>query len=308
MLVSVDGLNPDAIRQLGSDGTPALHQLIAEGASTLNARTTYEETRTLPNHTSMVTSRPVTEPGGHQLTINDDNGSTVHAAAGTYVASIFDVVHDGGGSTALYAQKEKFDVIDRSWDADNGRDDTTGADDGSDKIDVYERAGDTKTITALRTAMTRAPADFSMIHLAGPDQVGHARGWLSQAYLAEVTRIDALIGDLVDAIAASAQLRSSTVVLLTSDHGGVGTGHATADEAANYTVPFLAWGAGVAAGEDLYALNADRADPGQGRPDYSAAAGPIRNAESGNLVADLLGFGPIPGSLLNADQSLDLAR
>jgi hypothetical protein len=33
----------------------------------------------------------------------------------------------------------------------------------------------------------------------------------------------------------------------------------------------------------------------------------VRNGEVGNLAAELLGVGPIPHSLLNSDQSLDLA-
>lgn len=146
-----------------------------------------------------------------------------------------------------------------------------------------------------------------MMHYPGPDGVGHGQGFMSAPYLAEVTDTDALIGQVLDAVAADADLAASTVVIVTSDHGGLGMSHADATQAVNYTVPFLTWGAGVAAGMDLYSLNPDRADPGTGRPDYTAAVGPVRNAESGNLIADLLGFGPIPGSGINTGQSLDLA-
>jgi len=101
VLVSVDGLNPQAITQLGPQGAPTFYRLMSEGVSTLNARTVLEATQTLLNHTSMVTSRPVTAPGGHGVTFNEDNGSTVHVSAGEYCAGIFDVVHDAGGATAL---------------------------------------------------------------------------------------------------------------------------------------------------------------------------------------------------------------
>ena len=71
--ISVDGLNPDAIDQLGEAGTPTFHRLMAEGASTLNARTEVEQTVTLPNHTGMVTSRRMDRTqGGHGVTWNDD--------------------------------------------------------------------------------------------------------------------------------------------------------------------------------------------------------------------------------------------
>ena len=37
--ISVDGLNPAAIRRLGRSGAPNLYRLMDEGVSTLNART-----------------------------------------------------------------------------------------------------------------------------------------------------------------------------------------------------------------------------------------------------------------------------
>ena len=44
--ISVDGLNPTALRQLGS-AVPNYNRLVQEGASTLNARAAYELTDTL---------------------------------------------------------------------------------------------------------------------------------------------------------------------------------------------------------------------------------------------------------------------
>lgn len=64
----------------------------------------------------------------------------------------------------------------------------------------------------------------------------------------------------------------------------------------------------VAAGADLYELNpASRLDPGSGRPDHAAIPQPVRNAEAANLALDILGLGPVPGSLFNAGQDLALA-
>jgi hypothetical protein len=311
VLVSVDGLNPDAITQLGPTGAPTFYRLIAEGTSTLDARTVYEATQTLPNHTSMVTGRRVTAAdGGHGVTFNEDNGSTVHAsAAGQYAASIFDVVHDAGGTTALYSGKLKFNFLDRSWNEVYGAPDVTGADDGRDKIDTYLRDSSDAVITnALIASLTSAdPTDFSMIHYPGPDQVGHDAGYMSDRYIAEVAATDAYIDTILDTIAGDPELAAHTVVIVTSDHGGLGTSHADATAEVNYTVPFFAWGVGVTRGSDIYALNPDRLNPGSGHPDYGAAVPPVRNAEVGNLAAELLGFGPIPGSLINANQSLDLA-
>ena len=113
--ISVDGLNPKAITKLGRSGAPNFHRLMREGASTLNARTAREQTRTLPNHTGMLTGRRIDDRrGGHGVTFNSDTGTTVHRAAGEYVASVFDVVHDRGGSTALFTAKKKFALYQRT--------------------------------------------------------------------------------------------------------------------------------------------------------------------------------------------------
>ena len=47
--ISIDGLNPRAIQELGESRSPAFHRLMGEGAYTLNARTVREQTHTLPN-------------------------------------------------------------------------------------------------------------------------------------------------------------------------------------------------------------------------------------------------------------------
>ena len=120
LAISVDGLNPRAITELGRAGAPTFHRLMREGAYTLDARTEREQTRTLPNHTGMLTGRRIdASRGGHGVTYNTDIGRsrTVHSSAGEYVSSVFDVVHDHGGRTALFATKTKFALYQRTWNS-----------------------------------------------------------------------------------------------------------------------------------------------------------------------------------------------
>jgi hypothetical protein len=319
ILISVDGLRADLLSDLMAndvDGDYASFQrFVDEGATTFNARTDYTYTNTLPNHTCMMTGRPVSQPEGqpdathHGYTRNVDPlpTDTLHNQgnpAVSYVASAFDVAHDHGLETALYASKSKFVIFEQSYDAANGATDLTGPDDGPDKIDTYENGSSAEIHAALLEDLAAAPARFSFVHYRDPDSAGHASTWGSAAWNASVKTVSGYVGDILDAVQATPQLRGRTVIILTTDHGGTGYGHTSASDWRNYTIPFFVWGAGVYPGVDLYALNlAVRLDPGAGRPSYNDPP-PIRNGESGNLAMDLLGLPSVPGSTINAGQDL----
>lgn len=305
--ISVDGLKPAALRRLGPRGAPAMHRMLRDGTSTLNARTLRESTLTLPNHTSMLTGRPAAGLGGHATTENYDLGGTVHQAAGHYVGSAFTVVHDHGGSTALYSSKAKFALFDRSWNARNGGRDRVGVDDGRDKIDQYQYASEKELVKTLLSRLRHHPDPFSFLHLALPDEVGHERRFASRPYLRAVKRIDALIGPILRTIAGRPGLRQRTTIILTADHGGSQTDHSDPTRRANFTIPFLVWGAGVADGADLYRLNPRRHPQSSSRTGYRGRQ-PIRNGDLANLATHILGLPPIPGSDFNHGQRLRVDR
>ena len=295
LAISVDGLNTDAIRRLGTTGAPTFHRLLTEGAGTLNARTEFEQNVTLPNHTGMMTSRRVDRRhGGHGVTWdNDRRRMTVAKAAGHPVQSVFGVVHAAGERTALFSTKEKFALYKRSW----------------------PRAIDRFVVNENQTALVRrAAADlvatdraFTFLHVSLPDRFGHEYGGMSAQYLNAVRRTDDNLGELLATIDSDASLSAHLVVVLTADHGFMpGRTTHTPRVLANYRIPFVAWGPGVTAG-DLYALNPDYRDPGTGRPRYAAARQPVRNGDLGNLSLDLLGLKAIPGSELDAKQDLDVS-
>ena len=292
--VSIDGLNPTAIRQLGADRTPTLHRLIAEGASTLNARTEHEQTNTLPNHTGMVTSRRIdADTGGHGVVWNDErlDPSTVQEAAGHPVASVFSVVDTHERDTALFASKEKFSLFKRSWPA------------GIDKYVMREN--NRRLVRLVRADIADKARSFRFVHLSAPDVVGHAHGFMGADYLDAVAATDHRLGRIIAAVEAKGSLADHTVVIVTADHGGRGVSHRNATKLFNYRVPFIVWGATVAAGKDLYDLNPDYANPGRDRTTYADAKQPVRNGDVANLATDLLGLKALPGSEHDAAQDLD---
>ena len=290
--ISIDGLNPNAITRLGRSGAPALHKLMRTGATTLNARTELELTDTLPNHTGMVTGRRIeAATGGHGVTWNDDRLTppTVQAAAGHDVSSVFNVVHDAGGNAAYFASKTKFSLWERSW---------------PDAIDTDVIVEDNKALVAdFIGDLTNQTRSFRFLHLSAPDVTGHARGFMSPAYLRAVTATDRLVGKVMRSITSSPALAGHTAIILTADHGGRGASHRAPARPANYTVPFMVWGPDVARGANLYAINPAYTNPKGDRTTYADA--PIRNGDVANLALDLLELPAVPDSELDAAQDLD---
>ncbi len=295
VVISLDGLTPRALTRLGAAGTPVLHRMMRDGAWTLNARTAYELTVTLPNHTSMVTGRQVARAaGGHGVTWNDDRRvpATVQSAAGGPVESVFSTVHATGRETALFATKTKFSLWRRSW---------------PEAVDRYEIRNDADRVLtrSVRRDVIDDDRAFTFVHLGHTDVVGHVRGWMSPMYLDAVRAADAYVGRILDAIASAGET-GETLVIVTADHGGRGRTHANPAAYDDYRIPFLVVGPGVPAGTDLYDLNPAYRDPGLGRPTYLQRKQPIRNGVVANLATDVLGIPAVRGSQVDALQDLDV--
>jgi hypothetical protein len=317
ILISCDGLRPDAVEFLGEKGAPNLYRLIKEGSYTHNARTDADFTVTLPNHTSMITGRGVNGDNGHGWTSNGSPkiGEWLHRNKKAYLQSAFGVAHDHGLTTALFASKKKFVLYDLSYNERNGQPDTQGDDNGRDKINIYHLDEQTDPlIIKYIIAMHSQPFGFSMLHLRDCDSAGHGHGWdikTGTPYMDAVAGVDRQIGQLFTLIEVSNALKGKTAMIVTADHGGrLSTKtHTKADEPKNYTIPFYVWGPGVKAGGDLYKLNpGSRADPGTANPRYGAKTPPpVRNGDAGNLATSLLGLPPIKGSTINAAQDLKVS-
>lgn len=306
--ISVDGGGSSYIQALiNSDKLPNFKRLRAESAGTFNARTDYDITVTLPNHVTQATGRGILGDNGHNWTSNTDpaKGKTIHSQKGSYIASVFDVAHDNGLRTIMYAGKTKFSLFDTSYNAANGAIDLTGEDNGRGKLDDYVYNSDSAILTDnFIAAMQSKPCNYVFFHYADPDTAGHTSGWGSANYNNALIAIDGYLGRILKLATSDSTLKGKTLIVLTADHGGNGKNHANADDPLDYTIPFLVWGLGVTAGADLYALNsASRLDPGACRPPYTASGQPIRNGDAPNLELKFLGLPPVPGSTINCLQN-----
>lgn len=314
VLISVDGLRSDALLAVPADQLPGFTRL-QQGAHTLNARCDPDRSVTLPNHTAMLTGRPVFGDQGHAWLKNDeaDEGETLHSNRGAYLASMFDVAHDRGLKTAAFAGKSKFAIYDVSYDAAHGAADEVAPDHGRDKLDEFVFATKTPEIVdnVVRVLKDGGPRSLVFAHFAVTDLTAHVHGWditPGSKYMRAVASVDAELVRLLDVIESDAKLASTTAIVLTADHGGGAPlrSHDQAHMWVDYIIPFVVWTGAPAAEHDLYALNAlARRDPGLKQPPMNApGAPPIRNGDSGNLALALLGLPAIPGSTINAAQDL----
>ncbi|MBX7187810.1 MAG: alkaline phosphatase family protein [Vicinamibacteria bacterium] len=205
VIVSIDGLRPDAVQQVNP---PNLSALAKKGASTWKAQT-ITPSNTLPSHISMLSGYP---PTRHGVTWDD----YLPANGAIRVPMIFSAARGSGRRTALVAGKEKFNTLrdTREMDIFVGG---TRAD-----ADVAEQAA----------AQLFSGVDLLVVHLPDVDLSGHASSWMSAAYRDNVARADVALGRVI------AALPENTTLIVTADHGGHGTGHGTTDPL-DMTIPWI---------------------------------------------------------------------
>lgn len=220
ILISCDGLRPDAI---DAAGATVMQALIAAGSYQPTALDEFPSV-TLPNHASMVTGLSV---ASHGILAN---GVLPGRIAST---TIFDVARSAGLRIGCFIGKSKLGFLCPEAEA-----------------DVWRHTGD---VSELAEAAAAAIADDDLqlvfIHFREPDGAGHADGWMSEPYLAAVREVDAAIGVVLDAVDA-AGIRDETAIIITADHGGHFTAHGF-DIPDDRLIPFIIQGPGIAAGRVL---------------------------------------------------------
>ena len=223
ILVSVDGLRPDAIEEFKA---PTLQRLMREGVYTLNARTILPS-KTLPSHTSMLSGLP---PEGHGVTWN--NVVTAHTDV-VDVSTVFSVARSQGYRTAAFFSKPKFQPLQRPG-----------------TLDYSQAPGGwwggwsaSRTIGDASRYLESSRPNLLFVHLLEPDRAGHDHGWMSPAYGRAVREADAGIGQLI-AVADRVLGAGEYALIVTADHGGHGRGHGS-DDPRDVTIPWIAWGEGI---------------------------------------------------------------
>ena len=226
VVVSVDGLRPDAINAYGAS---TLQRLIREGSYTL-AASTIHPSKTLPSHTSMLTGQP---PERHGVLWNNVTSADTDAIE---LPNIFSVARAHGYSTAAFFSKAKFQPLQLE-----GTLDYSQAPGG-----WFGRWSSERTIRDVANYLERARPNVLFVHLTDPDAAGHRDGWMSDEYGRAVASADAAITRLLD-LSAQAFGNGNFSLIVTADHGGHDKNHGSRDPL-DVTIPWIAWGKGVKQG------------------------------------------------------------
>jgi arylsulfatase A-like enzyme len=218
VIISEDGMRPDA---LSPELTPRHIELMHEGA-TAKVAETIPESDTLPSHASMLSG---VGAQAHGLWWNSYQATRGHI----HVPTVFSAAHERGLRTAMIVGKPKLLHI---------------ASPGT--VDHFERPSYLCAGVARAAAeyFTAQQPDLLFVHFSDPDEYGHSDGWMSPKYQAAVHAADSCLATVLDAIDASS-VGSTTLVIVTADHGGHGKRHSDGREAVDREIPWIVRGPGI---------------------------------------------------------------
>jgi arylsulfatase A-like enzyme len=226
VVVSIDGLRPDAISAYGAS---TLQRLMREGSYTLSA-TTIHPSKTLPSHTSMLTGQPPERHGVLWNTVMTRDAGSID------LPNVFGVARAHGYSTAAFFSKPKFQPLQVE-----GTLDYSQAPGG-----WFGGWSSERTISDVAKYLEGARPNVLFVHLTEPDAAGHRAGWMTPEYGRGVRAADSAVGRLIS-LAEQTYGSGNFSLLVTADHGGHGTNHGS-DDPRDVTIPWIAWGQGVRPG------------------------------------------------------------
>jgi predicted AlkP superfamily pyrophosphatase or phosphodiesterase len=235
LIIGIDGLSPDGIDKAK---TPHLDGLVARGAHTFHARGVMP-TESSPNWASMITG---VGPEQHGVTSNKWQPTKFEIAP--------TVKGPGGFFPTIFAhlraeRPAAVSAVFHDWD-DFARLVEPGIVDLKQDLD-----GPVQTTDRAIAYVKEKKPQLTFVHLDHVDHAGHDKGHGTPEYYAAVEEADRLVGLLLKAL-EEAGILEQTVVLVTSDHGGVGKGHGGAT-LAEIEIPWIIAGPGIAAGKEIAA-------------------------------------------------------
>ena len=201
LLILVDGMRPDAIRNL-----PLARKFAARSATTFQAKTVFPSI-TLPCHMSLFHS---VEPARHGTTTN------TYAPQVRPIRGLCEVLAAAGKRSAFFYMWENLRDLTRPGSLVYAHYQKLKA-----KGYTYEQVNDQLTDAAIAYLSTHDDVDFTFLYLGYPDEAGHDYGWMSPEYM------DSLENSWKNIDRVLEILPEDYTVIVTADHGGHDRLHGT---------------------------------------------------------------------------------
>jgi predicted AlkP superfamily pyrophosphatase or phosphodiesterase len=257
IIVSIDGLRPDAIDAAGAE---TLQRLIERGAYCATARS-IRPSVTLPSHTSMLSGL---DPERHQVFWNSyRSGYLPHP-------TVFSVVAQCGGESAMLFSKDKFYFLanpkcvafvygppppDRAPPPEDYRDPDQQEmllqrqrDAAMHPDERHTTAGDLARV--FSSTWPAKPFAVTFLHFREADEQGHRWGWMSPEYLEAIRRVDEALARVIATVENHGGF-GKTALIVTADHGGSGRDHYwffMPAKPEHMTIPWICVGPGIPGG------------------------------------------------------------
>jgi hypothetical protein len=227
IVVGFDGLSPDGLEKAI---TPTFDKIISEGSYSFHARAVLP-TSSSSNWASMIMGAG---PEQHGIISNswEKNNFVLPAVVQSEdfifptIFSLIDKQVENAEIGAIY-----------HWDGFGRLFEKSAVD-----YDVIGKTEDETAHLASQYIENKKPT-FTFIHFDHIDGAGHEFGHGSKEYYKSVEKADKLLEQVFNAI-KKAGIADETVVIISSDHGGVGLGHG-GESLAEIEIPFILWGKSV---------------------------------------------------------------
>lgn len=230
VVIGFDGLSPDGLQ---TAKTPTFDRLVSEGASTMHARAVLP-TSSSSNWASMIMGAG---PEQHGITSNawDRDNFTLPAVTQSedfLFPTIFKLIKDQLNHAEVGAIYH--------WGGFGRLFEKSAVD-----YDINPESEEKTAQVASEYIKTQQPK-FTFIHFDHVDHAGHSFGHGTLHYYKSVEKADVLLNEVLQAIETS-EMAKNTLVIVSSDHGGLGTGHG-GESLQEVEIPFIVWGPSVKKG------------------------------------------------------------
>ena len=209
VLVLIDGLRPDAFLQCGH---PFVQKLISESSHALDATSVFPSV-TFPCHMSLFHS---VDPDRHGILTN------TYVPQVRPIVGLFDQLHAHGKKNGFFYNWEQLRDLARPGHLHTAL-----------HINLHHTQPSDNVLTeACIEFINKVQPDFTFLYLGENDEMGHAKGWMSEEYLGTANNAMECVQRVYD------NLPEGYTLILTADHGGHERTHGTTMPE-DMTIPIL---------------------------------------------------------------------